>query len=83
MHVEFAVSAAEDFITKSWQLFVVIITMQRNHKFMLESIVFSTSLELTSINYEIPSIECKISGVFELDFTLNNHSVEDGGALID
>lgn len=81
MHVKFTIPAAQDFVSQGWQLLIEVSTMEGDGKFVLESVGFSTCLKLTCIDDEVVGIECEIP-VFELNFTLNNDGIKDGGALV-
>lgn len=82
MHVKSAVSAGDHLISENRQLFIIVTSVESENQIMLEWFSFSSSLELTSINNKVMSIESKIFYIFEYDFTLYDHRVEDWGALI-
>ena len=74
---ELAVSASKNFVTKNRKLFVIVITMKSDCKFVLISVGFSTSNELTSNDDKVMSINGHVKLVTELDLAFDDNRIQN------
>ena len=83
MHIEFTVQTSYTLVAEDGQLLIIVAAMHGNGQFVLVGAGLGSDSELSSSDDEVMGIEGHIFLICIDDLALNDHSVEDGGAIID